>query len=38
MDASCESKYPLYGNVHIHLEPVIQDIEALRYSWRLKNC
>ena len=35
IDASCESKYALYRDVHIYLEPVIKDIEALGHSWRL---
>lgn len=36
IDVSCESIYALYRDVHIYLESVIQDIEALGHSWRLK--
>jgi hypothetical protein len=32
-----QTKYALYRDVHIYLESVIQDIEALGHSWRLKN-
>jgi hypothetical protein len=38
IDTSCESKYALYRDIQVYLEPVTQDIEALGYSWRLKNC
>lgn len=31
-----ESKYTLYGDVHIYLKPVVQEIDALGNSWRLK--
>jgi hypothetical protein len=32
-----QSTHSLYRDVHIYLEPVIQDIEALGHGWRLKN-